>query len=61
MDWLSSNHVFLNCAEKSIRFSDSKDLSISLSKPIPKFSWGKVQGYLILSFMEAKEEVDLKK
>nr|KYP34847.1 hypothetical protein KK1_044140 [Cajanus cajan] len=60
MDWLSSNHVLLNCAEKSIIFSDSKDLSISLSKPIRKFSWGKVQGYLILSSMEAKEEADLK-
>nr|KYP35375.1 Transposon Ty3-I Gag-Pol polyprotein [Cajanus cajan] len=60
MDWLSSNHVLLNCAKKSVMFSDSKDLSISLSKPISKFSWGKVQGYLILSSMEAKEEVDLK-
>nr|KYP32923.1 hypothetical protein KK1_046284 [Cajanus cajan] len=60
MDWLSSNHVFLNCAEKSVMFSDSKDLSISLSKSISKFSWGKVQGYLILSSMEANEEVDLK-
>ncbi|XP_020208439.1 uncharacterized protein LOC109793388 [Cajanus cajan] len=60
MDWLSSNHVLLNYAKKSVRFSNSKDLSISLSKPIPKFSWGKVQGYLILSSMEAKEEVDLK-
>nr|KYP31810.1 hypothetical protein KK1_047687 [Cajanus cajan] len=60
MDWLSSNHVLLNCAEKSIMFSNSKGLSISLSKPISKSSWGKVQGYLILSFMEAKEEADLK-
>nr|KYP47487.1 hypothetical protein KK1_030884 [Cajanus cajan] len=60
MDWLSSNHVLLNCAERSVMFSNSKDLSISLSKPISKFSWGKVLGYLILSSMEAKEEVDLK-
>nr|KYP33909.1 hypothetical protein KK1_045192 [Cajanus cajan] len=61
MDWLSFNHVLLNCAEKSVLFSDSKDLSISLlSKLINKFSWGKVQGYLILSSMEAKEEVDMK-
>nr|KYP59642.1 hypothetical protein KK1_015078 [Cajanus cajan] len=56
MDWLSSNHVLLNYAEKSVMFSNSKDLSISLSKPISKFSWGKVQGYLILSSMEAKED-----
>nr|KYP59842.1 Transposon Ty3-I Gag-Pol polyprotein [Cajanus cajan] len=36
------------------------DLLISLSNPINKFSWSKVQGYLILSSLEAKEEVDLK-
>nr|KYP33067.1 hypothetical protein KK1_046115 [Cajanus cajan] len=60
MDWLSSNHVLLNCVKKSVMFFDSKDLSISLSKPISRFSWGKVQGYLILSSMEAKEEVNLK-
>nr|KYP62010.1 hypothetical protein KK1_016525 [Cajanus cajan] len=42
MDWLSSNHVLLNCAGKSVIFSDSKELLISLSKPISKFSWGKV-------------------
>nr|KYP69684.1 Transposon Ty3-I Gag-Pol polyprotein [Cajanus cajan] len=60
MNWLSYNHVLRNCAEKSVIFSDSKDLSILLSKPISRFSWVKVQGYLILSSMEAKEEVNLK-
>nr|KYP38557.1 hypothetical protein KK1_040183 [Cajanus cajan] len=60
MDSLSSNHVLLNCVEKSVMFSYSKDLSILLSNPIRKFSWSKVQGYLILSSIEAKVEVDLK-
>nr|KYP48751.1 Transposon Ty3-I Gag-Pol polyprotein [Cajanus cajan] len=46
--------------KKSVIFLNSKDLSISLSNPINKFLESKVQGYLILSSMEAKEKVDLK-
>jgi len=57
MDWLIANQVILNCAEKSVVFPNLKVLLKPSENPILK---NKIQGYLLLSSMESKEEVNLK-
>jgi len=60
MDWLSSNQVLLNCAEKSIIFPNPENLLKSHTNSKSEPLKNEIQGYLLLSSMEIKEEVELK-
>jgi len=57
MDWLFANQVILNCAEKSVIFLN---LEILLKPSENSILRNKIQGYLLLSSMESKKEVNLK-
>jgi len=60
MDWLSSNQVLLNCAKKSMIFPNSENLLKSPTNSNSEPLRNEIQGYLLLSSMEIKEEVELK-
>ena len=60
MDWLSSNRVLLSCAKKSVIFPKSENLLKSLTNSKSESLRNEIQGYLLLSSMEIKEEVELK-
>ena len=57
MDWLFDNQIILNCAEKSVVFSNHEILLKPSENPNLK---NELQGYLLLSSMESNEEVNLK-
>ena len=57
---LSSNRVLLNCAKKSEIFPNSKNLLKSPTNSKSEPLRNEIQGYLLLSYMEIKEEVELK-
>jgi len=54
------NQVLLNFAEKSVIFSNSENLLKSPTNSKSEPSSNEIQGYLLLSSMEIKEEVELK-
>ena len=60
MDWLSSNRVLLNCAKKSVIFSNFENLLKSPTNSKTEPLRNEIQGYFLLSSMEIKEEVELK-
>jgi len=60
MDWLSSNQVLLNCAEKLVTFPNSKNLLKSPTNSKSEPLRNKIQCYLLLYSIEIKEEVELK-
>lgn len=59
MDWLSSHHVLLDCARKSLIFLDP-DVSRFLNSNRLKISLkGGIQKYVFLNFVSMKLEVDI--
>lgn len=59
MDWLSPNHVLLDCSTKTIIFNDPKCSRISSSNQTITSLWEETQGYVSLSSMEVKKGVNL--
>jgi len=60
MDWLVANQVILNCAERSMIFPNSEILLNPSTDSKNLVLKNKIQGYLLLSYVESKEEVNLK-
>ena len=62
MDWLSSNHVLLNCFDKSGVFDDpavSKDMMFISTNQVVTSVKGDAQGYMILSSQEIETKVSM--
>lgn len=59
MDWLSANHVLLDCSDKTLIFPKAKcSRFLSANQVFASLEEG-AQVYMLLSSLEAKEELDL--
>lgn len=59
MDRLSSNHVLLDCAHRTLTFPDPEISGFLFTKQAKTISIGKGQESLLLTNLEAEEEVDV--
>ena len=62
MDWLSSNHVLLNCFDKSVVFDDSgvsKDMMFISANQVVTSLKEDGQVYMILSSLEVETKVSM--
>ena len=60
MDWLSSNHVLLNCFDKNVVFDDSrvtKDMMFISANQVVTSVKEDAQVYMILSSLEIETKV----
>ena len=62
MDWLSSNHVLLNCFDKSVVFDDSRvseDMMFISANQVVTSLKEDAQVYMILSSLEVETKVSM--
>lgn len=59
MDWLSANHVLLDCSDKTLIFPKAKCSGFSSANQVFASLEKGAQVYMLLSSLEAKEELDL--
>ncbi|PNY16525.1 retrotransposon-related protein [Trifolium pratense] len=57
MDWLSSNHILLDCAHKTLVFPDSENSGLISASDARALLKGGAQGYVLLSSLEVAKEV----
>ncbi|XP_027936277.1 uncharacterized protein LOC114191305 [Vigna unguiculata] len=56
MDWLSANHVLIDCREKKLLFSNSEDPELLSSHGVMKEIWDDAQCYLVFAMMNVEKE-----
>jgi len=56
MDWLSANHVFIDCREKKLLFSNSEEPELLSSNEVMKEIRDDAQCYMVFARMEVEEE-----
>ena len=59
MDWLSSNHVLLNCFEKAISFGESKSAKILSANKIKTCLKENEKVYMILACLKLEKNDEL--
>ena len=56
MDWLSANHILIDCREKKLLFSDLEDPELLTSQGVVKELQEGAQCYIIFTHLEVEKE-----
>jgi len=56
MDWLSANHILIDCREKKLFFPESKELELLTSQGVVRELQEGAQGYMIFTHLEVERE-----